>query len=71
MQFDQVRRKLLPQDNYVLIYFENRFAKFHFYEYTNIPISHLSEEARKKIGKKYRRRRQEMLEHDLLFRSIP
>ena len=71
MQLDQVQRKLLPHDNYVLIYFENYYAKFHFYEYTDILVTDLSEEARKKIGEKCRRRRKEMLEHDLLFRNRP
>jgi len=56
-----IRKQLLPSDSYNIVYWKCYYAKFSAYELIDI-VSSVSEEARKKLREKSRRRRQELRE---------
>ena len=57
----QIRKQLLPSDSYNIVYWKSYYAKFSGYELVDI-VSSVSEEARKKLQEKSRRRRRELRE---------
>jgi len=56
-----IRKQLLPSDSYNLVYWKGYYAKLTGYELVDI-VASVSEEARKKLREKSRRRRRELSE---------
>jgi len=54
-----IRKRLLPSDNYTIIYWQSYYGRFEAYELMGFLVS-LGEVARKKIAEKCRRRRLEL-----------
>jgi len=64
-----IRQQLLPSDNHVIVYWQNYYALFKPYELVGFVVQ-LSEDARKKIAEKCRRRRLHYcLNHNVFFKS--
>ena len=49
-----IRRQLLPSQNHLIVCWKNYYARFDFYEYTEL-IASLGEAARRRIAEKSRR----------------